>query len=94
IDMAKDGKEGMKKASKGGYNLILLDIMMPNMNGVEMLKALRKNPPLEKNGPIVLLTNLAHTPIIDQAKELGATDYLIKFDLTPDTLLESIEKFM
>jgi len=91
---AVDGEEGVLKASEGGYNLILLDVMMPKMNGLEVLKALKEKPPQKQNGPVVLLTNLAHDPVIKEALELGAKNYLIKSDMDPAQLLNKIKSYL
>lgn len=94
VETAIDGEEGLVKIQEGGYSLILLDIMMPKMDGVELLKILKERPAIESNGPIVLLTNLAHDPVITQGLELGAKHYLIKSDLNPDQLVENVKEFV
>jgi DNA-binding response OmpR family regulator len=87
VDTAVDGTDGLEKIGKGSYDLVLLDIMMPKKDGVEVLRALKsdKNPV-----PVVLLTNLAHDPVMREGKSLGALAYLIKADLTPDQLVEKV----
>lgn len=94
VTLASDGQQGLDKAKEGDYTLILLDVMMPKMNGLEVLEHLQKDPPTKKNGPIILLTNLAHDPIIKDALSKGAKSYLIKSDLTPDQLVEKLKKFL
>lgn len=94
VNIAVNGEDGLAHAVKGGYNLILLDIMMPKMDGLEFLRKLGQQPPEVKNGPIVLLTNLSHDPVISQAMDLGATAALIKSDIDPGILIESVKKFM
>lgn len=94
VDSAVDGEEGLKKIQAGGYDLILLDVMMPKKDGLGVLGELSAHPPTEKNGPILLLTNLGHDPIIKEAINKGATSYLNKADMTPDQLLEKIKKFL
>lgn len=94
VEQAQDGQEGLVKASKGGYDLILLDIMTPRLDGIGFLRALKDNPADTQNGPIVMLTNLAHDPVIQQGIEFGATSYIIKSDITPDQLVERVKTFL
>src|SRR3989339_688840 len=84
VTTAFDGEMGLSRALEGGYNLILLDIVMSGMDGIEVLKRLKGSATKQKNGPIVMLTNLSHDPIIKQTLSLGAASYLIKSDLTPE----------
>lgn len=94
VTVAVDGEDGLTKAREGGYDLILLDVMMPKMNGLKVLEELKANPPKTANGSIVLLTNLAQDPIINDALKNGAKAYLIKSDLNPDQLLEKIKVYL
>ncbi len=89
-----DGEEGYKKALEGGFHLVLLDIMLPKMDGLQVLKAMRDKGDLAKNGPVVLLTNLGQDNIVKQGFELGATGYLIKSALTPDQVLHEVRTFL
>ena len=89
-----DGEEGYAKASEGGYDLILLDIMLPKMDGLQVLKTLRDKNGLKNNGPVVLLTNLGQDNIVKQGFELGASGYLIKSALTPDQVLHEVRTFL
>lgn len=91
---AIDGEVGLQKISDGGYDLILLDVMMPKLDGLGVLAALKKTTPKKPNGPIVLLTNLGHDPIIKEALSLGAKGFLIKSDLDPDQLVAEAKKYL
>lgn len=91
VEMAVDGEDGLAKIQATAYDLVLLDIMMPKLDGIGVLKKLKETPPAHPN-KIVLLTNLAHNLIIKEAMELGAVSYLIKADMTPDQLLDNIKK--
>ncbi len=90
---AVDGQDGLEKALKGGYSLILLDIMMPKVDGIEVLKTLKKVPPPIPNGPVVILTNIAYDPLVPDLLELGAKIYLLKSDLTPAQLVEKVRLY-
>lgn len=92
VTVAVDGEEGLVKIKEGGYNLILLDMMMPKMDGLGVLTSLKENPPKEPNGPVILLTNLAHDPVISKALSLGAKSFLIKSDLNPDQLVARVKE--
>lgn len=94
VDTAVDGQEGLIKAQAGGYDLILLDAMMPKLDGLGVLKALKQNPPKQENKVILLLTNLAHNNVVDEAIENGAKSYLIKSEMNPDQFLQGIKKFL
>lgn len=72
------------KAQEGGFALVFLDVMMTKLDGLGFLKALKYNPPKQASGPVLLLTNLAHDPVVSKALDLGAKSYLIKSDLNPD----------
>lgn len=74
--------------------MILLDVMMPKKNGLETLKGLKENPAAKPNGPIILLTNLAQDPIMQEALKTGAKSYMIKSDLNPDQLVEKVKQFL
>jgi len=74
---ASDGEEGLKVAEAEKPDLILLDIVMPVMDGMTMLKKLRQKK-FGQDMPVVLLTNLADTDEVNQAMELNVFDYLVK----------------
>jgi CheY-like chemotaxis protein len=92
VDTAINGEEGLKKLQTGGYDLVLLDVMMPTLDGIGVLEELQKNPPQQKNGPIVLLTNLGFDPLVKTAKDKGVTSYIVKAEITPRDLVDMIKK--
>ena len=94
IDTAIDGEEGIEKIKQDGYDLILLDMMLPKIDGLGILTQLSQTQPPPKNGPIILLTNLGHEPVIQEALQKGAVAYLIKADITPDQLLSEVKKYL
>jgi len=79
VSVARNGEEGLKKLKEGEYDVALLDIIMPKMNGFEMLRNLRKekNPKLA-NMPVIMLTNLYQKEDVEKAKQLKANAYLVK----------------
>lgn len=92
VTTAVDGEEGLVKIREGSYSLILLDMMMPKLDGLGVLTSFKENPPKVSNGPIILLTNLAHDPVINKAVALGAKSFLIKSDLNPDQLVAKVKE--
>lgn len=85
---ALNGEDGLVKAISEHPDLILLDIIMPHMDGITMLKKLREDA-WGKNAKVVMLTNVNDTNNISQTIELGSFDYLVKSDLS---LAEIVEK--
>ena len=94
VELAADGQEGLDKVSRGGYDLILLDIMLPKIDGLEILRRLRAKPPEKPNGATVLLTNLGQDSIIKEGFNLGASGYLIKSAMNPDQVLSEVKVFL
>ena len=94
VESATNGEEALNKLKEGGYDLILLDIMMPKLDGLGIMDALNNQPPPVKNGPIILLTNLDHDPLIKDAMSKGAVAFIIKADITPADLLGQVKKYL
>ncbi len=94
VDVAGDGEIAYVKIQQGGFNLIMLDIMLPKKDGLQILRDLKVSPPKQKNDAIVVLTNLGQDSIIKQCFELGAVGYLIKSALNPDQVLTEIHSFL
>lgn len=94
VEIAEDGGVGLEKISEGGFDLVLLDIMLPKIDGLEILKKLKSNGPKKPNGPVVLLTNLGQDSIIKEGFSLGASGYLIKSAMNPDQVLAEVKVFL
>lgn len=92
IITAIDGIEALDKAMQQ-IDLILLDIMLPKLNGIEVLKKL-KSDPNTKSIPIVLLTNLGQESVIVDAFQSGAQGYFMKMRLTPYQIVDKVEQFI
>jgi DNA-binding NarL/FixJ family response regulator len=82
------------EALKGGFNLILSDIIMPKKDGVTFLKEYGEKTPDNPNGPIVMLTVLGQDPIIKSCLQMGASGFLIKSELTPDQVLKEVRGYI
>jgi len=87
---AKNGQEGLKMALEEKPDLMLLDILMPKMDGIEMVKELRKDD-WGKNVPVIILTNVKDSDKIAQSLEEGITDYVIKSDESINQIVEKIK---
>jgi signal transduction histidine kinase/HAMP domain-containing protein len=93
IELATNGEHGVTRAEVFKPSLILLDLMMPKVDGMALLKQL-KSQPQTKDIPVLVLTNVGETSTISEAKQLGAIGYLIKADFTPEQLLIEIKKHL
>lgn len=90
---AKDGEEALQKASETRPSVILLDIMMPKVNGFDVLKQLKANP--ETAGvPVILLTALSDDQKRRQGLQLGAADYIVKAETLPVDVIEKLKKIL
>ncbi len=90
---AADGAEGLVKAAEVSPNLILLDIMLPKLNGLDLLGTLKAKPETQSI-PVVLLTNLGQESVIKEGFKLGAKGYLIKSAYTPEQIINEVESFL
>lgn len=90
---AADGDEALDKALHTKWDLMLLDIMLPKVDGLEILKKVRATAGYEKL-PILLLTNLGREAVIKEAFELGGSGYLIKSEMTPDKVVSEVRSFL
>ncbi len=88
---ALDGESGLRSAKEERPDLILLDLILPRMDGFKVLKGLKTNEET-KNIPVIILTNLEETEDIQKALELGATTYLVKSSYTLEEVVKKIEK--
>lgn len=88
---AGDGEEGLRVALAEKPALILADVLMPKMDGIQMLHALREDP-YGKDVPVVVLTNVHDTAAMVQALEHHAFDYLVKSDYTPGEIVAKVKK--
>jgi len=93
VETAEDGLIGLKKIKQKKYDIILLDILMPNMDGFKVLEQIKMNPEVSKI-PVVILTNLSQKKDIQKGLDLGATDYIIKTKFTPSEVVKTINKVL
>lgn len=90
IIQAVNGEEAMQKARESKPNVILLDIMMPKVNGFDVLKELKASADL-KDIPVIILTALIQDVDRLQGKKLGAADYIVKSETMPGEVIAKIK---
>jgi len=90
---AADGESALKAIKEHQPDLILLDIMMPGVSGIDVLKELNKQK-LVPGIPVIVLTNVMNQQSIDECKKLGAKDYIVKTDLTPSQVLDKLKSYL
>jgi DNA-binding response OmpR family regulator len=93
VQHASDGEAGLKLVSESKPDLILLDVVMPKMDGFEVLTQLRANVDTGKL-PVILLTNLGQRADIEKGLQLGATDYIIKANYTPAQVVAKVKEHL
>lgn len=90
---AYNGADGVKKAQTEKPALILMDIIMPKMDGFVALKKLKKKEET-KDIPVIMLTNLGQEEDVKKGKELGASDYFIKANHTPAEVVAKVKELL
>ena len=90
---AQDGEEGLKLASNEKVDLIILDLMMPKLSGLDMLERLRSQAH-GKSHVVIVLTNLTKEEEIKRAMDLGVKEYLVKADLTPNEVAAKVKAYL
>jgi len=90
---AQNGQEGLDLAVTQKPDLVLLDIIMPGMNGLDVLKDMKSNAGLV-NVPVIVLTNLPEESAKEKVKELGGTEYLVKSNMPLEELVAKIKTYL
>jgi DNA-binding response OmpR family regulator len=90
---AIDGEEGLKKARQDKPDVILLDLILPEMDGFEVLAKLKENSAVSAI-PVIILSNLGEKEDVEKGLKLGAVDYLVKAHFTPGEIVEKINKVL
>jgi DNA-binding response OmpR family regulator len=90
---AFDAEEGLELIKKVKPDLILLDILLPRENGVSLLGRIRKEPGVSET-PVIAFSNYDDLETKNEAKNLGAKDYLIKTNYTPQEIVEKIKEYL
>jgi DNA-binding response OmpR family regulator len=93
VFLAVDGEKGLKQIKEKRPDLVLLDIILPKMDGFEVLKNLKSDKVLSTI-PVILLTNLSQKDEVKKGLALGANDYLIKAHFMPSEVVKKIEQLL
>ena len=93
VEVTFNGELGLQSAKKGGNDIIILDIMMPKMDGLDVLKKIKSDENI-KPTPVIILTNLSNEAILTEAYELGASKYIIKSDISNEELVAKIKDYI
>ncbi|MBU0731937.1 response regulator [Patescibacteria group bacterium] len=91
VEMASNGQEGLNKALAEHPDMILMDILMPVMDGMTMLEQLRKDT-WGKNAEVIILTNLADTGSVSEALDRGTFDFLVKSDWKMEEIVKKVRE--
>lgn len=90
VELAFDGEEAVKKISQNPFDVMLLDILMPRKDGFAVLKEIKNNPNFET--AVIVLSNLGKQEQIERALDLGANDYIVKTQFTPQEVIGKIKE--
>lgn len=90
---ADNGETGLELALQEVPDIILLDIMMPKMDGFAVLTEIKKNEST-KNIPVLMLSNLGQTADVEKGEKMGAVDYIVKASMTPSQVVEKVKSFI
>ena len=93
VSQAVDGEQGVKKTKEEKPDLVLLDLILPGIDGFKVLTQMRSDqslPPI----PVIILSNLGQKEDIEKGMKLGATDYLIKAHFTPGEIIDKIKSIL
>lgn len=95
VDVAADGTQGLALLQSKSYDLVLLDIMLPEINGFEVLeKYISDRQEGEAKPYIMMMTNLSEKEQIDKAKDLGADDYIVKAHYSPTEIVKRVNEIL
>lgn len=93
VVLAATGEEGLAKAKSESPDLILLDQILPDLKGNEVLKKLKEDPQTQ-NLPVVLLSNFGQNELIQEALGQGAADYILKYQIEPEDLVNKVNALL
>lgn len=93
VTISADGLDALKKIQGLDFDLVLLDVVLPGMDGFEILESVKKDP-AKANVPIIMLTNMGQESEVKKGLELGAEDYIIKAHFTVNDIIEKIREII
>ena len=93
VYMAANGEEGVTKIKETKPDLVLLDMLLPSMDGFEVLAKIKADPATAATA-VIIASNLVEKEDVDRALKMEATDYLIKSQYTPEMIIEKVKKVL
>jgi len=93
VETAEDGDEGLRSIKEKTPDLVLLDVVLPNFNGWEILRKIKKDDNL-KDLKVIVFSNLGEKDEIEKGLNLGATKYLVKAHYTPSEVIKEVKKIL
>lgn len=93
VYMASNGEEGISKLKEHKPDLVLLDMLLPSMDGFEVLTKIKEDSTTVAI-PVIIASNLVEKEDVDRALKMGAVDYMIKSQYTPEMIIEKVKKVM
>ena len=93
VEVASDGESALRKVKEKEPDLVILDIVLPQLDGWEILRQIKSDPKL-KNIKIIILSNLGQKEEVERGVELGAVKYLIKAHYTPSEVVAEIKQLL
>lgn len=92
VTTSSDGQDGLYKLLSGQYDIVLLDLMLPNKTGLEILAEFRANKAPNYNPKIIIMSNLSEQDKITECLKLGAVDYIVKSHYSPTEIVAKINQ--
>ena len=93
VVLASNGQSALDAVRTNKFDVILLDQMMPDMSGIDVLKTLKSSEET-KNIPVAMLTNFGHDELVKEALNLGANDYILKYQVAPSDLVAKVKSLV
>lgn len=93
VRIAGDARNGITLAQTEPFDVILLDQMLPDLSGNEVLKTIKSNG-VNTTTPISMLSNFSNDVTVKEAMSLGANDYIMKYEISPEGLIEKVGKLI
>lgn len=93
VSVGVDGVDALEKIKAQQFDMVLLDIMMPRMTGIDVLKNVRALTTPAKDVPVFIITNLGQQNIIEEAFKVGMDGYILKSQVTPQQIVEEINNY-
>lgn len=94
VDTATDGLQAWEKIQQAEHDIVLLDLMLPKLSGQEVLKRMRSRKDSIAHLPVVVLSNIDEDGIVRKVKALGATAYLFKDKLNPQSIVSEVGRYV